>query len=97
MKDIVKHYIELALREEISYRRPDYPKSLADDIVKASLTDEAMAPRATKDIFCRAIELAASASKIEAFEEAKKIIGSVPFENWWQAGRWMDKYGRENE
>ena len=60
MKDIVKHYIELALREKIKRERPDYGSSTTEKVVAASMG--LTGPHVTKDVLYRAIELAATTS-----------------------------------
>ena len=60
MKYIVKHYIEMALREKVVKERPDYPASWVDKVVLSSLGPNCA--YVNKDVLYRAIELAATTS-----------------------------------
>jgi hypothetical protein len=61
MNYTVRYYIEKALRESIANKRPDYPQSLVETVVAASL--EGGRASVTKDVLYRAIELATMSEK----------------------------------
>lgn len=62
--NIVRNYIELAVRERIKKERPDYPDSWVEDIVNASMND-----KVSRDVLYRAIELAHEGALNETLQD----------------------------
>jgi len=93
-KTTADKYIEIALREKITKQRPDYPESIIQVVVSASMKRKYSGT--TKGVLIRAIELAAkSNSLVSESDEDNEPRHHISCVNC--AIEWARQYETDNE